>query len=573
MDFPFTKMRAKYKPILKEPGVEGILSLSLSRFTFSPATSSAHLKLDVDFKNIIGTQRSKEGSKQALLRLDSKEGPSYVFEFDNFEERNRCRDAVGIILDKGLRQDVERKTKLVTENSDLQKLHNELVIGKIVGESEFWAARKHLLDEAAFKNTKQRTGLKSAMLADIRPMTDGRSNKVTFNITPEIIHQIFAEKPVVQRAYLQCVPHKMSENDFWNKYFKAELLLREKNAATAKLLADEDEELALFLKDDKILADEARQKIRKVDPTVDMASDYADDYTHLPGHGIILDSAREGIGQDGNQPKRKLSQDLNRHAAVVLEGQALDDSDFRDARSVAEALARIKQADAVNNASDEQRMRRVYEMTEIDDLQGSPTHPYAPLYIKDPRKYFDSQQANIGPTQEARTLGTGHIGLDEIYVSLEQTVLEIRKRDLRDPIINPELALKVLNNLTQYISSTKYHISKNPEKDALSNLPRIIKGELKEEWTIIQELLRHSWSCFPITSKLLSDKVNKIKEAMTQKYEKLQSKKGSAQPEFRHQISLLIQPMLQALDAAFEHHDAESQKRSGDGALRSNGVI
>ena len=60
----------------------------------------------------------------------------------------------------------------------------------------------------------------------------------------------------------------MTEKDFWTKYFRVEYLHSTKNAVAAAAEAAEDEELAIFLKDDDILANAARQKVlflRKVD--------------------------------------------------------------------------------------------------------------------------------------------------------------------------------------------------------------------------------------------------------------------------------------------------------------------
>jgi len=126
----------------------------------------------------------------------------------------------------------------------------------------------------------------------------------------------------------------MSEKDFWTKYCKAEYLQWSKNSATVAAEAAEDEELAIFLKHDDILANEARRKVlqipasqmfrglgsiwqdslysqlfnvwgcfsllsfsvdifhefdriflgqmRHVDPTLDMEADLGDDYMHLP---------------------------------------------------------------------------------------------------------------------------------------------------------------------------------------------------------------------------------------------------------------------------------------------------
>lgn len=54
---------------------------------------------------------------------------------------------------------------------------------------------------------------------------------------------------------------QMTEKDFWTKYFRAEYLYSTKNTAVAAAEAAEDEELAVFLKPDEILARETRQKV------------------------------------------------------------------------------------------------------------------------------------------------------------------------------------------------------------------------------------------------------------------------------------------------------------------------
>lgn len=53
----------------------------------------------------------------------------------------------------------------------------------------------------------------------------------------------------------------MTGKDFWTKYFRAEYLHSTKNAVAAAAEAAEDEELAVFLKDDEILEKESRKKV------------------------------------------------------------------------------------------------------------------------------------------------------------------------------------------------------------------------------------------------------------------------------------------------------------------------
>ncbi|KAK1291680.1 putative RNA polymerase II transcription factor B subunit 1-1 [Acorus calamus] len=473
---------------------------------------------------------------------------------------------------------MERRMKLLREDSELQKLHKQLVMSNVLTEAEFWSTRKDLLEADAQRTSKQRSGFKSAMLADVRPLTDGRSNKVTFSLTPEIIHQIFSEKPAVHQAFLSSVPSRMTEKDFWTKYCRAEYLRKTRNRVAAEAEAAEDEELAVFLKHDDILANEIRRKVRRVDPSLDMAADLGDDYMHLPDHGILRDGNKETSDLEIEIPVRTFAHDINRHAAVVLEGRALD-VELGDTRTVAEELARSKQAELATETSDEnidrERLERVYRMTEIDDLHDPRNLPFAPLCIKDPREYFDSQQANALKALRDTGSGTKPINLsaEEAYNFVMDQISEVLSSGLSDPVVQPETALKVLNGLSQQLSSTKYHFGKNPLESIFDGLPRKDKDELLHHWSSIQELLRHFWSSYPITTAYLYNKVLRLKDAMTDIYHKLQKLKDSAQSDFRHQISLLVQPMLQALDAAFAHYDMEQQKNSIKSRNTPNGFV
>ncbi|KAF3667446.1 putative patellin-6-like [Capsicum annuum] len=80
----------------------------------------------------------------------------------------------------------------------------------------------------------------------------------------EVIHQIFAEKLAVCQAYLNFVPRKMSGKKFWTKYSRAEYLHSTKNFVATFAKASEDEELIVLLKQDVMLASEARKKMNNI---------------------------------------------------------------------------------------------------------------------------------------------------------------------------------------------------------------------------------------------------------------------------------------------------------------------
>ncbi|KAH1139042.1 hypothetical protein AAZX31_10G182500 [Glycine max] len=541
--------RAKYKTTVKDPGTPGVLKLTQDRFVFKPNDPTSKTKLDVEFRFIQGHKVTKEGSKQPpLLNLIRAQG-SCIFELESFADLHVCRELVGFALNRNVPGEATKviseeqlspaemalRIKLLQEDSKLQRLHKELVASGKLTESEFWATKKKLLDQDESRKLKQRIGFKNSLIFDTKPMSDGRINQVKFQLTPEIKYQIFALKPAVHQAFLNFVPSKMNEVDFWNKYFKAEYLHSTKNAVAAAAEAAEDEDLAVFLKDDEILEIEARKKVRRVDPTLDMEADQGDDYTHLPDHGIFRDGSKDISEAQNSLYKRTLLQDLNRQGAVVLEGKTLD-MEMEHPRTVAEILARRKQE--CDGVVDEERRNRISKMTPIEDLQAQDNHPYAPLCIKDPRDYFDSQQANAVKTLDDSQAGMEQmkcsLGSEEAYDSLRASISKIKTTGLRDPLFSPDVALK--------------------------------------HWVCSQELLRHFWSSYPVSTQNLVSKTRRLKDSISQIYSKLEDIKVSAESDLRHHVSLVVHPMQQALNAALLHYEADIRKRNARGQ-KPNGYV
>ncbi|CAB4309752.1 unnamed protein product [Prunus armeniaca] len=251
------------------------------------------------------------------------------------------------------------RMKLLQGSSELHKLHMQYVMSGVLTEAEFWAARNKFGDVDSRPKPKQRVGFRNSMIMDTKPMTDGRMNTVNF-----------------------------------------------RNAAAVEAEASDDEELAMFLKEDEVLAREARRKLQRVDPTLDMEADQGDDYTHLPDHGIFF--------RDEVYSRRStLSQDLNQQGAVVLQG-----------RSIVE----------VDESGVQERFGRIAWTTEMEDLQ-EPHHLHVAklLCMKDPGDYFDTQQANNA------------VKTEEAYGSLRQSISKIKSIGLGNSTVAPEIALTIFN--------------------------------------------------------------------------------------------------------------------------------
>ena len=61
--------------------------------------------------------------------------------------------------------------------------------------------------------------------------------QVTFKLNAEGIQQIFAEQPHVHRAFLDNVPHNLTEAAFWDRYFKNEFRMRVSHSAALRNLS------------------------------------------------------------------------------------------------------------------------------------------------------------------------------------------------------------------------------------------------------------------------------------------------------------------------------------------------
>ncbi|CAA7048093.1 unnamed protein product [Microthlaspi erraticum] len=535
-------VKAKFKGSMNDRGTPGILKIMKGKLIFEPDDLNSDSKHEVQSQDIESRQYTKEGSLP-LFRLINIQKRRHIYEFENHKSLNAFRD----LITKAFticEEEPKKKSAVLTSAEQLSVADSELRVkllseNRVLTEDEFWATRKELLGKDSIRKKKQQVGLKSLMVSGIKPSTDGQSNRVTFNITPEIILQIFSEKPAVRQAFINYVPSKMTEKDFWTKYFRAEYLHSTKNAAVASAEAAEDELLAVLLKPDEIAAQEIRRKVRRFD---DMVANQADDYSH-----IMWDGIRDVVEPKNYQFRRSLAQDINRHSATVLEGRIID-VETEDSRTVAEALTLAKQE------------KKDVNQERLKDLQERQNFSLKPLSIKEPRDYFESQQVNV--LNEHRGAKESNISLHEAYRLLQESISEVRSRGLNDPLTKPQVSLEVISELNRMVSTNKNNTTGNsPSDSVLDKLPKSMKDEYLHQWTSIQELLRHYWSCYPITTTYLSTKVGKLKEAMSKTYSQLETMKELVQSDLRHEFSLLVRPVQKALDAVFEHYEADLQRR------------
>lgn len=219
----------------------------------------------------------------------------------------------------------------------------------------------------------------------------------------------------------------------------------------------------------------------RVDPTVNLAADAGEHFSSAGGYGSLHDAGSDPAAALRRTALDSIARDINRHAAVVLEGapEGLADMEgggggseetSRIAKGIAQqqqqkaAAAAGKAAAATAGGGDgegsvsperleewQQRAASALEDLSLDDREKH----YTPLNIQDPRAYFGAapSAANGGkPGSQQAAAAAGAAGAaagGRTMDALAAALAAIQPVALPDPPCDPGAAFAVLLELSQ----------------------------------------------------------------------------------------------------------------------------
>ena len=256
----------------------------------------------------------------------------------------------------------------------------------------------------------------------------------------------------------------------------------------------------------------------------------------------------------GNSSKDVI-RDINKHAAVVMQGLPRPGAGAVDEHDPDARLARSREASAWGHGRAEGLL--------LEDLRGPWVAGFSELRIQDPKRCYEGVGAGGAAPPEPDS-GMGDVGSAEHVQAALGQVQELRSAGLASPVVDPGAAARVLTELCQQWSSASLPLG-GPQAmsggDAAQLLVPQLQSVLRETVLTSNELLRHFWGAFPLSSPGREARALRLKQALADQFDRTTAMQESSHGTERARITQLLRPLRHALDTALAKHDREVDLR------------
>ncbi|XP_064191743.1 general transcription factor IIH subunit 1 isoform X1 [Anguilla rostrata] len=454
------------------------------RFTVS------HLYADIRCQKI-----SPDGKAKIQLQLVLHSGESTTFHFANETSALQDRDATKDLLQqllpkfkKKANKELEEKNRMLQEDPVLFQLYKDLVVSQVISAEEFWTNRLSLNSmDHSLTNSKQEVGISAAFLADIRPQTDG-CNGLRYNLTSDIIESIFRTYPAVKQKYAENVPHNLTEKEFWTRFFQSHYFHRDRISTGLQDLFSE-----CAKQDEKGLKLMVVQGVKN--PLVNLLC--LEDKSLDEGYGIATASSASLGNKVKENNNSAIIKRFNHHSAMVLA------AGLRKQEAVSDQTSETSSMDGNSRDSDyfqpPVKKVKLQEAIEYEDLQGRTVQKMVTLNLKRSDRYFHGPV----PLQSQNYTTSQDIINSVSYIQHEMASYK--------PCLTQVISSNSASSAIVDLSPGGVLMQAGAQQAINHMVPNNEEAELKHLYMAAGELLRHFWSCFPVNTPFLEEKLVKMR--------------------------------------------------------------
>ncbi|XP_055621631.1 general transcription factor IIH subunit 1 [Toxorhynchites rutilus septentrionalis] len=519
------------------------------------------------FQDIKMQKISPEGKPKIQLQVVLHDGNSSTFHFVNrngaaaqIADRDKVKDLLQQLLPNFKRKidkELEEKNKVLTENPSLLQLYKDLVITQVLPSDEFWAthAKQYMAKD---QTQKQDIGVSGAFLADIKPQTDG-CNGLRYNLTTDVIECIFKTYPAVKRKHSEHVPAKLSESEFWTKFFQSHYFHRDRIAAGTKDIFTEcgkidDQQLKLAVQEnlgdplldirsfeDNTLEDgfcnatSSKQTvnsgnivhqsmIKRFNQHSFMVLKTCTDVKTLNrGIGAILNATpttAPALNGDANGTKDK-SKDNGLNCNNNNNGFSKKDKKAHENNHIVNGTSNGNHVSTLPSGPEEPfvepsiKRARILEKIHYDDLEDDSDSSKAPKLLNLTRieRYLHGPVPSTGVSSSGfhdTQTDNGLHDLDSVNAYILQSTSSWNNRTPHKVLVNATAAVNALGEL-----SPGGALMRGFQEQSLAQLvPPDIEKEIRNLYMSLLELLKHFWKCFPPTTPQLEEQAVRMHETL-----------------------------------------------------------
>ncbi|EPQ57316.1 hypothetical protein GLOTRDRAFT_115299 [Gloeophyllum trabeum ATCC 11539] len=430
--------------------------------------------------------------------------------------------------------DFKLRKKVLVNNPELATLHRELVMTGQITEAEFWEGREHLLAAQAAADSQKRG--RPGALVDPRPQTvEGGDIKIV--ITPQLVHDIFEEFPIVAKAYNENVPKPLNEADFWKRYFQSKLFHAHRasirSSATQNVVKDDPIFDKYLEKEDNEL-EPRRQRDEEVEIFIDLGATQEDhDVT-----GNEKDITMQAGKQKGVLP---LIRKFNEHSERLLKSALGEDGPTTKRRRIDD---------------DASHLRDYYAQIDIEDLHDLQDTTGIILEMQDRQRYFEGGMKSAASEDASK---------HEIDIKVALREAKDNLHDWAGALSNLKLEKKAAD--ASVVAMTQNVQARLTTKTRKNDIPEGLFRQMRTCQTAANEFLRQFWSSvYPPLSDLQSAnpptpaqkaaKAAKMAGYLAKTHEKVEALVRTAHAEGidPERVRVAMKPLTDAVDQALTFH-------------------